>query len=103
MSTRKLYDIDGFYLGVITIPDAWDDYIRRYASYSYNVLDNPTFALTDRPYTQVEYKHAMIRVAASDGGVAIDGITIEEFEKTEGCSFSPSAAYVRRACEEGKY
>jgi len=100
-TTRKLVSHKGTMLGVITFPAQWEDYLNMHDSVQFPIRQPlQTVYTTNIPeFTNVighiyRVPHELLKDA-----VALAGISLEEFEKQPGCSFSPSAAYLRSIIE----
>lgn len=96
---RKLVSRKGTLLGTVTFPSHWGEtieaqegvrfHLRKPLRISDMLADASVEALIQ---TGVLYKaHDYIHRDA----LILDGVTLEEFEAMPGCSFSPSAAYLR--------
>lgn len=96
--TYKLYSWKGTLLGSITVPDFWAKYLRETGYFRFPVHGpvRPYGPLDDIPSIKI----GCLSASHDDrSGVVLDGISLEEFERMNGCSFSPSAAYLRSILE----
>lgn len=102
--TRKLVSRTGTLLGTITYPADWEMSRRRYGgrirlaawaplklSFA-EMSPDETVAVRDFGISDAHDWHF-------PDAVMLWGMTPEEFEKQPGCSFSPSAAYLRSLAE----
>ncbi len=99
---HKLVDQHGTILGVITIPGHWDECLAESRSVRFAVCDGPPI----RAYQDFDPSAAILvqyggltRSYAMRGALELWGISLEQFEKMDGCTFSPSAAYLRSIME----
>lgn len=103
----KLVSSKDTLLGSVTFPGPWEAQLER-AGYI-NFMAEPRFdvrqtfgamAADEAP----TIRHARIANAPWSkyaGAVVLHGITLEEFEKLDGCTFSPGAGYLRSLVEGG--
>ena len=98
---RKLYDRRGTLLGLVVIPYDWDDYLRRQRGYRFVVTKPRSLRdYLETPSKPQEFRTADVVLSRHENGaVELYGISLEEFETLPGCSFSPSAAYLRSIIE----
>ena len=106
MNTFKLASRKGTLLGTVTVPDDVAEYLngergqRDYASME---------VLLRLPFPQPEGVPGILSITAAvfqrsyymRDAIEIHGISLEEFEKLPGCSFSPGAGYLRSVVTEG--
>jgi len=102
-TTRKLYSRAGTVLGTVTYPAELDLYIRkqrgvrvRFAAAMPGFYD-PAVHISPTVRTFELFLHSGNH--AEKEGLQLQGITLEEFERQPGCSFAPSAAYLRSVVE----
>lgn len=88
----KLTSPTGTLLGTVTIPKRWGTHLQECQPVFFRIgrILSPTF---DIKAGYIVLSHAM------RGAVELHGCSIEEFEQIDGCSFSPSAAYLRSVLE----
>jgi hypothetical protein len=97
--TRKLYSRKGTLLGTVTYPAHWDRTIQKHGGMSFHLTPELRFWALDDAHAP-EVRTGFIAQHHRDrAGVELGGVTLEEFEKSPGCSFSPSAAYLRSLME----
>lgn len=98
----KLVSAKGTYLGTITVPhdvEKWltdgEREVRLYAP-----PEMPKSWSSWRNDESIVVRSLIIqRSYAVPGAVEIYGMSIEEFERLDGLSFSPSMAYIKSICE----
>ena len=101
---RKLYSPRGTLLGTIIYPDAWDDTICEQGCIRFCIKPAMSFSamLSRAPEELVTIRSGVLRKScAANGAVRLDGITPEEFEQIDGCTFMPGAGYLRSIIEGG--
>ena len=102
-ATRKLYSGKGVVLGTITYPAEWELYIRKRGGITVRFAEamlgfyDPSAHISPSIRTFALFLHYGNQ--AEREGLQLQGITLEEFEKQPGCSFAPSAAYLRSIVE----
>ena len=109
MNTFKLASRKGTLLGTVTVPDDVAEYLngergqRDYASMA--VLPRLPFLYPPQPEDVPGMLGVMTvtfrRSYYMRDAIEIHGISLEEFEKLPGCSFSPGAGYLRSVVTEG--
>lgn len=99
----KLYSPKETLLGIITLPAWAGEQLREY--HVVQMAWTPRMlARGFRPEADaaafVEVTRCLLTRARCDpNGVELWGVTLEQFEQMQGCSFSPSAAYLRSLVE----
>ena len=100
----KLESSQGTILGTITIPYLWADYLCTSDRVSFCI--GPIFldecSSESGPYdTRVTLRHGLLVQSRGShpDALVLFGATLEEFERLPGCSFAPSAAYLRSIIE----
>lgn len=92
----------GTLLGTITIPGHWVEILHERKSVEFAKVDAPKFGwMTESANSEpLQYKVGCLQQSYEHrDGLYLHGLSIEEFETMEGCSFSPSAAYLRSIIE----
>lgn len=99
--SRKLYSRKDTLLGTISYPAHWDLTLKKQRWVRFYAYDPK--ARWYSPELSSETVHARVgvleRMYADHDGVYLHEISLEEFERIPGCSFSPSAAYLRSLME----
>lgn len=98
MSAVKLVNLRGDVLGVVSFPTEWDAAFREGGVRIYLPPDPPIMWSPDAAMNAVSLRVGALVAAYTERGghaVRLVGCSIEEFEKKDGCSFSPSAYYLR--------
>lgn len=101
---RKLYSARGTLLGTIIYPDSWDDTLCENGCVRFSTHPRMTFRqmLDAPPHELVTIRTAALRKSfEASGAVRLEGITLEEFEQIDGCTFMPGAGYLRSIIEGG--
>lgn len=98
--TRKLYSRKGTLLGSVSYPRHWDEYLREQNYFRFAI--RPKLSWNDaEPSAPLDIRTGEMTLYPGErGAVMIYGVTPEEFETLPGCSFSPSAAYIRSLLEK---
>lgn len=99
---RKLVSRKGTLLGVVTYPADWERWLADRQSASFHVAPNVFVRAYEKfdPNTELLVKTGtLVRSLHMRDAVELYGISIEEFEQLDGCTFSPSAAYLRSIVE----
>ena len=96
----KLYSRAGVVLGVIGIHPHWHELLRKNGGLEFAMSPGlPSFS-DFRLSDAVTLRYGRLSHSYEDrGGLYLDGISLEEFERIPGCSFAPSAAYLRSVLE----
>jgi hypothetical protein len=95
-ATRKLVSQKGTMLGVITFPAKWEERLNEGRSVHFHIYQ-PLRAFP-APGESEMFRRGMICSTSHElmkDAVMLAGINLEEFEMQPGCSFAPSAAYLR--------
>jgi hypothetical protein len=97
----KLVSSKGTLLGTITIPVEWYDMLREDRKVAFYIALNRTAPpLGDYNGPMLDFSYAVIVESMwMDDAVELQGVTIEAFEQVPGCTFAPSAAYLRSIVE----
>ena len=97
----KLASPKGTILGTITIPcHVAEMFEKEYQVHVYMPPRRPTYYQQWKNDTPIEITTMVLtRSHAVPGALELWGTSIEEFEKLDGYSFSPSAAYLRSIIE----
>lgn len=92
-ATFKLESPNGSLLGTVAVPDYWADILRKQGFMHFT----PPLDISVFPTGNEISRYGTL--ARSYGrhpdALMLVGMSLEVFEKIEGCSFSPSAAYLR--------
>lgn len=101
---HKLVSPNDTLLGTVTIPDHWSERLfNRHPYHSVHIMTRPPSAASsveDLP-VMADIKRVTLAVSYGrykDALMIVQG-TIEDLEEVEGCSFSPSMAYLRSQIE----
>lgn len=92
----------GTLLGTITIRGRWVEILHEHESVQFAYFPTPSLEWMTEPANSapVQYKVGCLqRSHEYRDGLYLHGLSIEEFETMDGCSFSPSAAYLRSIIE----
>lgn len=96
---RKLYSRKGTLIGSVSFPRHWDEYLREQGYFRFAL--RPKLSFNDDPSEIPDVRTGEMSLYPGErGAVVIRGVTLEEFETIPGCSFAPSAAYIRSLLEE---
>lgn len=109
LATRKLYSPNNTLLGTITFPAYWEQTLEKQNWVRFRIWTErearDAFAILsdDKPFSDIapmrigtiERRHGWL----NDGGVYLHDVSLEEFERIPGCSFTPSAGYIRSIME----
>lgn len=101
--THKLYDRRGVLLGTVTIPPRWSAEIKERRGFRFVLRESATSILHVEPLSYTATMRTVelteTRPYNQEPGLLLYGCSLEEFERLDGCSFSPSAAYLRSVIE----
>ena len=99
---RKLYSARVTMLGTIIYPDHWDEALCETGCVRFSAQPRMSFRqmLEAAPNELVTIRTAALRKSyEASGAVRLEGITPEEFEQIDGCTFMPGAGYLRSLLE----
>lgn len=85
-------------LGTVAYPAEWDPILRSQRSVRFMAEPLRIRALDffESPDESPTYRFGTLYESyCEQGAVGLDGVSVEEFERLPGCSFSPSLAYIR--------
>jgi len=92
----KLESSKGSLLGSVTIPHDWADILQYKGCVQFMMGDPFPLWCTEIDLNELTYRQGAISKGHKfDNSVIIFGVSLEEFETCDGCSFSPGAAYIR--------
>ncbi len=98
----KLVSVKGTLLGTVTIPKHWADALKDRGEVRFATTPSiPSWCEAGRVAPFELYQGALYVDYSSGiyGAVMLLGVSLEEFEKLEGCSFIPGAGYLRSIIE----
>lgn len=102
-ATRKLYSRSGTVLGTVTYPAEWELYIRKRGGIAVRFMEARRGFYDPSAYVSPHVRTFALFLChgshAEREGLQLQGVTLEEFEQQPGCSFAPSAAYLRSIVE----
>lgn len=97
--TAKLMSPKGTVLGIIGFPAHWAEQMERYQDTpGFNFVPplDPRLFSYGAPSNLDNLTHGTLRRSHFEqGAFELYGMSLEQFEKIPGCSFSPGAAYLR--------
>jgi hypothetical protein len=94
----KLESADGTVLGTITIPWHWAELICINGVVTFFIA--PPMSEAGDGDAEVTVRQAvLVKAWRNPDALKLFGATLEEFERLPGCSFAPSAAYLRSIIE----
>lgn len=92
----KLASDKGTLLGTVIIPRYWADYIRERGAVQFSTILYPIhWHIEKSDMEMIATQGCLYRSHDIRDAICLYGVSLEEFEQLDGCSFSPSAAYIR--------
>lgn len=92
---RKLFGPDGLD-GHLSYPDRFDTVLQSLGGCTIPISPRANFSFGSEPVETTIKTFSIVRDYKNEGGVYLEGITLEQVELLPGFAFYPSAAYIRR-------